>query len=89
MRGARDGNKCFICRLEVFLDHAPQDPDQPTIKTKVSDEIDFDDVTLQTPNYKRTLFKNMSFVLPKDQALLVVGKSGCGKSSLFRAIARY
>eukprot|EP00026_Physarum_polycephalum_P005872 Phypoly_transcript_05911.p1 GENE.Phypoly_transcript_05911~~Phypoly_transcript_05911.p1 ORF type:complete len:586 (+),score=83.37 Phypoly_transcript_05911:61-1818(+) len=75
-------------RLEVFLDHAPQEEDQPTIKTKVSEEIDFDDVTLHTPNYKRTLWKNMSFVLPKDEALLVVGKSGCGKSSLFRALAR-
>ena len=78
-----------FCRLEVFLDSAPQESDQSLLKTKVSEDIDFDDVTLHTPNYKRTLWKNMSFVLPKEEALLVVGRSGCGKSSMFRAIARY
>jgi len=74
-------------RLEVFLDMQSR-PDDKKIMTKVSDEIQFDDVTLYTPNYKRVLWESVTFVLPQNEALLVVGKSGCGKSSLFRALAR-
>lgn len=76
-------------RLEVFLDSPKANDDQPTIITKISEDIDFDDVTLHTPNYKRLLWENVSFVLPKGESMLVVGHSGCGKSSLFRALARY
>ncbi len=75
-------------RLEVFLGDRPKD-ERSRITTKVSDEIQFDEVTLYTPNYQRMLWQNVDFVLPKGESLLVVGKSGCGKSSLFRAIARY
>lgn len=44
-------------------------------------------LTLQTPNYSRTLVENLSLELPLGQGLLVMGASGCGKSSLLRAIA--
>ena len=46
-----------------------------------------DKVTLQTPNYQRTLIKNLSFELTTAKGLLITGASGCGKSSLLRAIA--
>jgi vitamin B12/bleomycin/antimicrobial peptide transport system ATP-binding/permease protein len=46
-----------------------------------------DRLTLKTPNSERTLFSNLSFELGVAQSLLVVGASGCGKSSLLRAIA--
>jgi vitamin B12/bleomycin/antimicrobial peptide transport system ATP-binding/permease protein len=45
------------------------------------------DLTLLTPNSEQTLFQNLSFELEPPQSLLVVGTSGCGKSSLLRAIA--
>jgi putative ATP-binding cassette transporter len=44
-------------------------------------------LTLRTPNAEQTLFENLSFELESPQSLLVVGASGCGKSSLLRAIA--
>jgi vitamin B12/bleomycin/antimicrobial peptide transport system ATP-binding/permease protein len=44
-------------------------------------------LTLNTPNAEQTLFQNLSFELTPPQSLLVVGSSGCGKSSLLRAIA--
>jgi vitamin B12/bleomycin/antimicrobial peptide transport system ATP-binding/permease protein len=46
-----------------------------------------DGLTLNTPNAEQTLFHNLSFELTPPQSLLVVGTSGCGKSSLLRAIA--
>ena len=46
-----------------------------------------DGLTLNTPNAEQTLFQNLSFELTPPQSLLVVGASGCGKSSLMRAIA--
>ncbi len=44
-------------------------------------------LTLQTPNYQRTLFRDISLELQPGQGLLIMGASGCGKSSLLRAIA--
>ena len=44
-------------------------------------------VTLQTPNYERTLIKNLSLHIKPGQSLIIVGQSGTGKSSLLRALA--
>ena len=44
-------------------------------------------LTLQTPNYQRTLIEDLSLELSDEGSLLVMGPSGCGKSSLMRAIA--
>ncbi len=44
-------------------------------------------VTLMTPNSEQTLVADLSFELETGQHLLIVGSSGCGKSSLLRAIA--
>jgi ABC-type uncharacterized transport system fused permease/ATPase subunit len=44
-------------------------------------------LTLRIPNYDRTLIKNLNFELREGQALLIVGSSGVGKSSLLRAMA--
>ena len=44
-------------------------------------------VTLQTPNFERTLVRDLSITIQPGQGLMIVGTSGCGKSSLLRAIA--
>lgn len=44
-------------------------------------------VTLMTPNSEQTLVADLSLELETGHHLLIVGSSGCGKSSLLRAIA--
>ena len=58
-----------------------------TINTLEDRRFTIQDLTLYTPNYQRTLFKDISVKLPPGQGMLVKGMSGCGKSSLLRAIA--
>lgn len=61
-------------------------PHNSTIEIEVSARLELDRMTLQTPNYQRTLIEDLSVILPAGQGLLVRGPSGCGKSSLLRAI---
>ncbi|HEY9690906.1 MAG TPA: ABC transporter ATP-binding protein/permease [Oculatellaceae cyanobacterium] len=61
--------------------------EQPKIQTVEADRLAVEHLSLQTPNYQRTLVEDLSVELPVGQGLLVMGASGCGKSSLLRAIA--
>lgn len=49
--------------------------------------ITIENLTLQTPNYEHTLVKNLTLDISSKGNLLIIGESGCGKSSLLRAIA--
>lgn len=60
---------------------------KPRIETIEEDRLAVEHLSLQTPNYQRTLVEDLSIELPAGQGLLVMGPSGCGKSSLLRAIA--
>ncbi|KAG0606312.1 hypothetical protein M758_9G131200 [Ceratodon purpureus] len=46
-----------------------------------------ENVTLYTPQYSMSLFKELSLVVNKGENLLIMGASGSGKTSLLRAIA--
>lgn len=60
---------------------------KPQIVTIEADRLAVEHLSLQTPNYQRTLVEDLSIELAAGQGLLVMGPSGCGKSSLLRAIA--
>jgi putative ATP-binding cassette transporter len=51
-------------------------------------DLEFDRVTLLTPDYNRALLSGLSFKLACGDRLLVKGPSGVGKTSLLRAIAQ-
>jgi putative ATP-binding cassette transporter len=76
----------FLERTEATADSETSEP-QPTIQMIAADRVAVEHLTLQTPNYQRTLIEDLSVELATGQGLLVMGPSGCGKSSLLRVIA--
>ena len=84
-----------IGRLSSFSEYLAQQADAadaesaetPIIQRSEDDRLALASLTLQTPNYQRTLVEDLSIMLSAGQGMLVVGPSGCGKSSLLRAIA--
>ena len=74
-------------RTEKIAEDAAKHEAHPLIIREVSPELALYHLTLQTPNYQRTLIEDLSLELKQPQSLLIVGPSGCGKSSLLRAIA--
>ncbi len=81
-----------ICRLESFdrsLNLA-SDANTPSasnlIESVEGTPLALSNVTLRTPD-QRTLLRDVTAEVPTGSGLLISGASGCGKSSLLRAIA--
>ena len=81
-----------VVRIEYLANaiEKSQGPDPEGISmidTREEDRLNLSHITLQTPDYQRTLLADLSVEIPQETGLLVRGHSGCGKSSLLRAIA--
>jgi vitamin B12/bleomycin/antimicrobial peptide transport system ATP-binding/permease protein len=60
---------------------------RPRIELRPCTHLALESLTLCPPQSDRVLIKELSLVLTPGDALLITGDSGCGKSSLLRAIA--
>jgi putative ATP-binding cassette transporter len=73
---------------KLVLPSAPQTvASTPSIQTRSGEQFALESLTLHPPYSERVLIKELSLVLKPGDALLITGESGCGKSSLLRAIA--
>jgi putative ATP-binding cassette transporter len=59
----------------------------PRIQRVPGQHLALESLTLHPPQSERVLIKELTLVLKPGDALLITGDSGCGKSSLLRAIA--
>lgn len=69
-------------------DPAPVSPAAPAARIELhpGTHLVLESLTLRPPRSKRVLIKELSLELRPGDALLITGDSGCGKSSLLRAI---
>jgi len=65
---------------------AAGDP-HPCIERRLGKHLALQSLTLHPPQSERVLIKELNLTLKPGDALLITGDSGCGKSSLLRAIA--
>jgi putative ATP-binding cassette transporter len=66
----------------------PVDENPPArVERRPGQHLALDALTLHPPQSERVLIKELSLALQPGDALLITGDSGCGKSSLLRAIA--
>ncbi|MES2264448.1 MAG: ABC transporter ATP-binding protein/permease [Pseudomonadota bacterium] len=63
------------------------DDKHPRIELRPGQHLALESLTLHPPQSERVLIKELNLVLKPGDALLITGDSGCGKSSLLRAIA--
>ena len=86
-----------ITRLGIFYEQltdpiadpkaVKRQPYDQKIQTDIAPKLQFRHMTLMTPNSEQTLVRDLSLQVGTGDRLLIVGASGCGKSSLLRAIA--
>lgn len=83
-----------IDRLQGLSNHVlpsadaePAADHHPRIQTRPGTHLALESLTLHPPQSERVLIKDLTMALKPGDALLITGDSGCGKSSLLRAIA--
>ncbi len=76
-----------IDRLHVMAAALKTVPQQGGIQREAAQDLKLSGVTVMAPDSERVLVQDLSLTLPAGESLLITGASGCGKSSLLRAIA--
>jgi len=71
----------------VLPDEQDAKAQEPCIALRPGTQLALEGLTLHPPGSERVLVRDLDLALKPGDALLITGESGCGKSSLLRAIA--
>ncbi|UXH80375.1 ABC transporter ATP-binding protein/permease [Roseateles amylovorans] len=71
----------------VLHNKPPTGRERERIASSPAEQLALREVTLYTPQFDRLLVDKLNLQLKPGESLLITGVSGCGKSSLLRAIA--
>lgn len=71
---------------KMKLEQAAQNPDE-VIQFFNSPDIELNNLNLNTPNAEQQLVKNLNLTIQSGQNLIIMGRTGVGKSSLMRVMA--
>ncbi|GAA5222250.1 ABC transporter ATP-binding protein [Membranihabitans marinus] len=75
-------------RIDEFFEVKPKIVSGTVIKTDFNSEIQFKDVSFVYPDTGIQALSNVSFTISKGQKIAIVGKTGCGKTTLAEMILR-
>ncbi|MFG6465073.1 ABC transporter ATP-binding protein/permease [Roseateles sp. BYS87W] len=76
-----------IDRLHDLAQVLESPPATPGIAREAGHDLHLQNLTVQAPDSDRVLVEKLNLSVPEGGSLLITGASGCGKSSLLRAIA--
>ena len=82
--------KASLARIGELLDAQPDVKDAPNVTDlgDVRGEIEFRDLTFRYPDGEFDALKRISFTIPAGACVGLVGKTGCGKTTLVDLILR-
>lgn len=75
-------------RINEFLKHEPEIKSGKKTPQKFLGEVVFDKVSLVYDDTNITAIKNMSFKVNAGETIAILGKTGCGKTSVLNLISR-
>lgn len=83
-------NQLYLRNVNDFLaiEHTPLPQGELTFPQRISEGIEFRDVSFSYPGSARPALENVSFILKPGQVTAVVGLNGAGKSTLGKLLGR-
>ncbi len=81
--------KASLSRIDEFLDEKIEicDTDVEDID-QINGKIEFRDLTFHYPDGQEQVLKNISFVIPKGTMVGIIGRTGCGKTTIVDLLLR-
>lgn len=75
-------------RINEFLSVAPEISNPTAIRSNIKGKVRFENVSFTYPDSGVVALKNVSFEIEAGQSLAIIGKTGCGKSTIAALLSR-
>ena len=77
-----------VNRIQEVLDEKSEYKDNENIKTEINGNIVFDKLSFKYPDDDKNLLTDISFTINKGETVALVGRTGCGKSTIVNILTR-